>query len=187
MTIRYDHLTGLEFDHGRRDCYELARDFYWDNYGIRLSPVARPDDWWDHGMNLYMDGFRDEGFEVIHPLPRDIRVGDGFLMAVYRDTMRRTALENREKVANHCAVYLGQGKILHHYYGRRSEVETYKGLWQNTTVAILRHKDVPLVQSTAGTIDYMDLLPPHLKAKLEKAKEILSGQQGEGGLCPVNG
>lgn len=173
--IKYDHLLGLEFKHGTRDCYELARDFYRDNFQIELEPIARPDKWWDHGLNLYMDLFRSQGFEVIHCLPRDIRVGDGFLMAVYVDGARQTPLENKSRVANHCAIHVGQGRILHHVYGRLSDVENYKGVWFNTTVAILRHKDVPAVIDKPTVVNFMTLLPPAKRAKLEAAIGAVSG------------
>lgn len=130
MRLRYEHLEGLEFKHGKRDCYELVRDFYRENFRLNLRNYARPDNWWDHGMNLYMDNYRKEGFRLVDCAPHDIRVGDVILMAIH------------SQVPNHAAIYVGNGKILHHAIGRRSECELYKGLWFNTTVAVIRHPEV---------------------------------------------
>lgn len=42
----------------------------------------------------------------------------------------------------HAAIYIGDGMILHHFYGKKSVIELYKGLWFNTTVAVYRRPDV---------------------------------------------
>jgi cell wall-associated NlpC family hydrolase len=174
MTITYDNLLGLEFKHGSQDCYSLVRAFYKQNYNLDFPDIARPDDWWDHGLNLYMDHFKEIGFDAVNVRPQDLRIADGFLMAVYRGSARLSSSENKGKVANHSAVYIGDGKILHHMYGRLSSVENYTGMWFNTTVAVLRHKDVPIVKPVFEKIDLMTLLPPNKRAKLEAASKLIS-------------
>jgi hypothetical protein len=59
-------------------------------------------------------------------------------------------------------------------YGRLSSVENYTGMWFNTTVAVLRHKDVPIVKPVFEKIDLMTLLPPNKRAKLEAASKLIS-------------
>lgn len=44
---------------------------------------------------------------------------------------------------NHAAIYLGDGLMLHHLYGRLSERAVYGGYWQERTIFTLRHKDMP--------------------------------------------
>lgn len=155
MSIKYEHLLGFQFDHGSRDCYELARDFYRDNWGIELRNHARPDDWWLHGMNLYMDFFYGEGFRTIDIDYKDLRPGDGFLMHIDSD------------VANHCAMYLGGDEILHHRYGRLSEVETFSAKWRRRVLATLRHPQVILKPEDKKTIQLEDILPPSFKIMFE--------------------
>lgn len=129
--LKYNHLLGLEFVHGKRDCYEIVRDFYRDNFVIYLKSYARPHHWWEHGLDLYQANYAAEGFSVVD----SPEVGDVILMAV------------NSTVPNHAAVYLGNNRILHHYMNRRSEDVMYKGLWKNTTCVVLRHKDAQVVSN----------------------------------------
>lgn len=128
--MRYEHLKGMKFEHGVQDCYTILRQFYQDNFNITLGDYARQDGWWDKGQNLYVDNFRKEGFHLVDSPRWELKKADVILMAM------------RSPVANHCAIYLGDGNILHHFYGRFSNVELYKGLWYNATVGVIRHKDV---------------------------------------------
>ena len=154
MTLRYDHLLGIPFTHGKDDCFALARRFYFDNWGVKLTNYARPDDWWDKDLDLYMKYFVKEGFQAIDVNPRDYLPGDGFLMNVISDK------------ANHCAMYLGDGKILHHRYGLLSCVDAYDHGWRLRNVAVLRHKQVVIAPSELRTFDLMEALPPQFRASL---------------------
>ena len=164
MTIRYDHLLGIPFVHGSDDCFGLARRFYQDNWGIKLTNYARPDEWWDKGMDLYMQYFIKEGFYAIDVNPREYLPGDGFLMNVISDK------------ANHCAMYLGDGKILHHRYGRLSEVEAYDQGLCRRTLAVLRHKQVVIAPSELRTFDLMEALPPQMRQALSEAEQQVRGR-----------
>ena len=122
-------LEGRQFAHGILDCFTLFKDFLWREYQIRVSNYDREDDWWNNGGDLYsIDRLNDEGFFQITDEPRR---GDIILMNV------------RSKVANHAAVYLGDGTILHHLHGRLSRKEAYGGYWAERTMLIVRHKDMP--------------------------------------------
>lgn len=142
--LHYEHLKGMQFKHGVQDCYTILRMFYQDNFGISLSDYAREDGWWDKGQNLYIDNFRREGFHLIDSPRWELQPADVVLMAM------------RSPVANHCGIYTGNGNILHHFYGRLSNEELYKGMWYNSTVAMLRHKDVVITDSFEA-INIMDL------------------------------
>lgn len=157
MTLKTEHLIGIPFEHGKDDCYEMLRRFYKDNYGIELRDYARPDNWWEVGLNLYSDNYAAEGFQVVDVGLREVRVGDVFLMAV------------RSSVANHCAIYVGDGLILHHFFGRRSCIEHYKGLWRNTTTAIIRHRAVVARPDEEKTVDLMTLLPANKRKIAQEA------------------
>ena len=137
----------------------MARRFYKDNFGIELEELARPNDWWAHGLNLYADNFWRNGFRPVEGPPRDWLPGDAFLM------------QFRASVANHGAIYLGDNKILHHVYGRMSNVETYSSVWRRITVAVLRHKDAHIADEPLKTLDLGTLLPERQRVMLglEKA------------------
>lgn len=127
--------VGIDFSHGTTDCYGLIRKVYAEVFRIQLRDYARPDEWWDHPeeYNLYRDNIEKEGFRVVESdLAKDREVGDIILMAI------------QSTVPCHGAIYIGNGKILHHFYGRKSSIENYCRIWKNTTVAIYRHKDLKI-------------------------------------------
>lgn len=122
-------LRGRAFHHGVLDCYTLVQDYYQRELGIALPDFARVDEWWvpdadGNVQNLYVDHFQEAGFVgVAQPLQRH----DVLLMQVKSDRL------------NHAAVYLGEGKILHHLYGRPSCEDVWGGYWQRHTGKVLRH------------------------------------------------
>ncbi|BAQ50283.1 NlpC/P60 family protein [Methylobacterium aquaticum] len=165
--IKTDGLLGREFKHGESDCYSLMRDFYRLNFGIEVPDLARPDSWWEpdaegRHLNLYLDHYQWAGFGLVTSMqPSDWLPGDVLLMAI------------RSEVANHGAILLPDGKIIHHFAGSLSQIEPYsRPIWRDTTVAILRHPEVDgskLVDETE--IDAWDLIPQRVREKLEEARQ----------------
>lgn len=166
MDLKYDGLIGRQFQHGKTDCYDLIRTFYEMNFGLKLRNYARPDDWWDLGFDLYREAFHDEGFRVLNCHPSEYQIGDVFLMAV------------RSTTANHAGVLVENNKILHHLWGRRSLIEPYRGLTRNTTLMVLRHKDI-VIEKNHEKIDVMEYLPDAVRQKIAAA--LLRGGSGESG------
>ena len=117
-------LVGRQFHHGVLDCYALIQDWYARERGIVLPHFDRPDDWWHKGGDLYMQNFAAAGFARCNP---PLQEGDVILMQV------------RAPVANHAAVYLDGGHILHHLFGRLSSRDVYGGQWQEMTRAVVRY------------------------------------------------
>lgn len=154
MTIRYEHLLGKAFEFGKQDCYTPIRDFYLDNYGIELPNYARPANFWEFGMDMYMDRFRKNGFSVLHCHPSELQVGDVFLMSIHAD------------VVNHAGVLIERGRMLHHMVKQISTVVPYAGIWRNNTMAIVRHRDV-LAPSPTSRTDILELVPGHIRRKLD--------------------
>lgn len=154
MTLRYEHLKGLPFQHGTSDCYSIARNFYKDNFDLDLPDFARPENWWEKGLNLYMDHFYDAGFRILDIHPRDWIPGDAFLMSILSNT------------TNHCGMYLGGNSMLHHLYGQLSSVVTYSNPWRNRTTAVVRHKDITPKMITPKQFDISSVLSPVKKREL---------------------
>lgn len=119
--------TGRPFVHGLLDCYSLIRDWYEGEKGITLPDYPREHEWWNKGFDLYQNYYAEAGFERRGPgeVPQP---GDVLLMQV------------RSKVPNHGAIYLGDGKILHHPCDRLSGIEVYGGLWYKSTTHVLGFK-----------------------------------------------
>lgn len=165
MKIRYEHLLGLHFEHGKQDCYSIIRQFYADNFGIHLTDYVRPDQWWNTpGLNFYMDLHEREGFRVVDVRPRDYQIGDLLLVAIHAE------------VPHHAGIFIGgQKPILHHYSNRLSEVTHLSAMWRNCLTAVIRHKDVPKIEEDVEVINAIDLLAPKFKARIrEEAPELLS-------------
>lgn len=118
-------LVGRAFAHGVLDCYTLVRDWYRRERGIVLPDFERDDGWWLKGGDLYMQQFEAAGFERIDG---PLQVGDGILMQILAP------------VANHAAVYIGDGQILQHLYGRLSSRDVYGGFYRESTRAVVRYR-----------------------------------------------
>jgi proteasome lid subunit RPN8/RPN11 len=121
-------LVGRSFAHGVLDCYTLVRDWYRHERQILLPDFKRCDGWWHEGADLYMKNYRAAGFRPIAE-GDPLEVGDVILMQI------------RAEVANHAGVYIGNGLMLHHRYGRLSNREVYGGYWLENTRQILRYGD----------------------------------------------
>jgi len=123
-------LIGRDFSHGVLDCYALIRDWYKQERGIQLPDFPRPDDWWNDGKSdLYTDGFKSAGFRLLGD--DDVLLeGDMILMQI----------RSGNGVPNHGGVYIGDGLILHHQYGRLSTRDVYGGYFQEVTRSILRYQ-----------------------------------------------
>ncbi len=126
-------LIGREFSYGILDCYTLIQDYYKEEFGIDLiDPIDKNidhhDGWWLKGYKFYEENYEAFGWERVNDAPRK---GDVVLMQI------------RSKTPNHAAVYLGDGHILHHLYGRLSSRDVYGGYWRETTRYMIRYKGKP--------------------------------------------
>jgi cell wall-associated NlpC family hydrolase len=82
----------------------------------------------------------------------------------------------RSKIANHAGVFVENGKMLHHFVGRLSAVEDYRALWRNSTVMVLRNKDVHVEPPKPQVADFAEFLPNVIRSKLAQAP-LQSGPQ----------
>lgn len=113
------------FIHGSWDCYGLVRDWYKQERGIVLPDFERTDNWWTRGENLYVRNYADAGF---YSHASELQPGDIILMQYKADEI------------NHAGIYIGDGKMFHHMYGRLSEVVPYGGIWRERTLLTLRYR-----------------------------------------------
>jgi cell wall-associated NlpC family hydrolase len=168
MLLKTDTLIGKTFTIGRQDCYTLVRDFYTQNFDLSMRNYARPDVFWEYDMPLYTDNFHKEGFRSVDVSARELEPGDLLLMAV------------KSKVANHAAVVMPDGMILHHLYGQLSRCEPYRDAWRNMTVAVLRHPDVRYQAPVETAATLLEVLPAHVRQRY--LDTIANTGPREGGL-----
>ncbi len=135
-------LLGRAFVHGVQDCWQVCADWYAREHGLEFERFEREDGWWERadGPSLYEEQFEAAGF---YPVDRPER-GDMIVMEVGR-TFR----------PNHAGIYLGTEPLLpgeatsvfgpgpfllHHLYGKPSEITVFGGPWWERTRMILRHR-----------------------------------------------
>ncbi len=153
--IKYEHLLGTPWKYGSDDCYGIVRRFYKDNYEIDLPNYARPDYFWEKGMNMYMDRFMKNDFRVLQCHPVEYMPGDVFLMSI------------QSTVVNHAGVLIDNGKMLHHLVNQVSTITPYKGIFRNNTVAVVRKEGIPDLRVTEQA-EILDFVSPRTRRKIEE-------------------
>ncbi len=120
-------LLGRPYCYGLFDCWELVRDWQQRENGVQLPRLAdAPDGWW-YERDLVPALCEQAGLVRV---AGDLRAGDVVLMR----------LDPESVGADHAAVYVGDGDILHQLRDRLSEKTRYGGYWQRATISVLRAK-----------------------------------------------
>jgi proteasome lid subunit RPN8/RPN11 len=136
-----ESLLGKPFVHGVWDCWATCESYYRKYHGIEFPKYVRKDRWWEEKetTSFYEEFHEEAGFYRVD----DLKPGDMIVMQI-----------GRSYHPNHAGIYLGEmsefegqklfGKtlMLHHMYGKNSEVIVYGGQWHQRTRMILRHKEV---------------------------------------------
>ena len=156
---KYEPYRGKHYVAGIQDCLTIVSQAYKELFEITLTNYARPTGWEDYPeFNFFERFYSREGFSNPTNNVNDLREGDALLMAVAGN------------FTNHCALYLGQGMILHHLTGQLSSIVPYTYQWQSRVKLVLRHKDREAKICRHGA-QLLELLPPHLKLRLARRLE----------------
>lgn len=118
------HLRGRVFEYGHADCGTLVRDAFM-LMGLDLPDHPRGDMDADAAADYWQKHLARIGF---------VRVSDG----LEGGDVVLTAYGGH---ANHAALYLGGGEILHHAYNQLSRREAYNQWWQERTHSVWRHPE----------------------------------------------
>lgn len=119
---------GRPYVYGTLDCFTIVRDYYQREFSIDLPEIERPNFWWKHGGNLYVEHYAKYGF--VRLADEAPRIGDVFLIQMMSD------------VPNHAAIYVGDQKILHHVQNRLSSIDVWGGMWSRCMTHHLRHQSL---------------------------------------------
>ena len=121
----FNSLIGREYQFGFQDCFEAARDWYFQE-GIEL-PAREPfeDDWWEKGLNYFTEDYINSwGFSKV----TEPQKGDLLIFNV------------ESIVGNHCGVYLGNDVFFHHAQKRLSCRENLYPFWIKHLMSIYRYE-----------------------------------------------
>ncbi|WP_028536379.1 NlpC/P60 family protein [Paludibacterium yongneupense] len=118
-------LFGRPYISEKYDCYGFVRDYYRMECGIEIPDYERHEFWWRNGQNLIMDNFQQAGFHAISGEPRR---QDVLIIAI------------NSEVANHVAIYCGDGLFAHQPSNKLSLCEPYSDEWKQKTLAVVRHE-----------------------------------------------
>ena len=106
---KVEPLEGRHFISGVFDCYSMVRDFYKKKLKVKLNDFPRDCTWWKNGENLILENFENENFFEVSP--NKAKKNDVFIFTIGGG------------VANHLAIFLGDGKIIHHLKDKVSCME----------------------------------------------------------------
>lgn len=145
----YKHLIGRKYVDGKQDCYGIIRAYYQDLHNLPLKNFARPTLFWqDKSFDLIHQVMGRDRWESVGVNIRDLQIGDVLIFAI------------RSTTANHLAVYVGNGMMLHHAWSKLSNVESLTQSWTSRLLMIARHPDIRLEYDKKEIIE---LLPAHVK------------------------
>lgn len=133
-------LLGRPFVHGVWDCWQVCADWYQREWGLEFPRYEREDGWWERAdsVSLYDAHYEAAGFCRVETPQR----GDMIVMAVGRTVH-----------PNHAGIYLGEDAalpgevsgvvgagpfLLHHLYGRLSEMIVFGEPWWARARMVLR-------------------------------------------------
>lgn len=117
-------LIGRPFVYGVLDCWSLVREYLLEKLSLDLPDQPRLGHWWKRGENrleeyLLAHGFRPVGKPETHDL---------ILFRV------------RSDVPNHVAVYVGDGRMLHHPADGLSCEIPFRHEWQRSLYGFMRYQ-----------------------------------------------
>ncbi|MDX0230238.1 hydrolase Nlp/P60 [Sinorhizobium meliloti] len=121
-------LVGRKWAWGTHDCFGLIRDGIKDYAGIEIPDFHREWLWWEKGLDIITQQFKDAGFTEVDG---DWRHCDVIGMRIWPS-----------KVVNHLGLFLHPDVMLHQMLGRLSVREVYGGVYRHATVLHLRHEQL---------------------------------------------
>jgi cell wall-associated NlpC family hydrolase len=119
-------LMGRPYIYNVFDCWTLVRDYYQMNHKIELPVWPRPIQWMKDNPSLLTDNWQKIGFIEISK--SNIQPGDGILFKL-----------SRTENFDHCGIYLGEEKFIHHFLNRYSETSHLSQYRSFQNALVVRH------------------------------------------------
>lgn len=119
--------VGKTFNIGYSDCFSLVRDYYFNEFGIKIKDYSRDKLWKSKTPNLITDNFKNEGFYEIQM--EDLCKYD---LIIIKDP--------KFNIPCHIMIYMGKNEILHHPNNSKSMLQIYSEDYQQLSEIFLRHE-----------------------------------------------
>lgn len=147
---------GLPYIPEVNDCFQAVRRSF-EPLGIEIRDYAFPSDFWDFEDNMYERLFRREGFYAVDmdnwvPQPYDVLMVAGSTAVSF---------------ATHFGVLTEDSRVYHHYTGRFSSVDAFKGVWRHP-LRVIRHEKFRDQVAPEKHFDVTELMPDHVRARFTR-------------------
>ena len=116
-------LLGRVYDFGTTDCWTLVRDYYIENFNIKLPMIKFEKDFYHKGINYFEDLINPWGGEIV----KTPQKGDIIYFQIDND------------IPNHCGIYLDEDKFIHHH-SKRLSCTDFLPRWQKYIKTYVRIK-----------------------------------------------
>jgi len=123
-STKIDTLLGRVYNFGTQDCWTLVRDYYIKEFNYRLPMIEFEEDFYETGLDYFGGSIGPWGGEEVSSPKK----GDVILFKIHND------------IENHCGVYIGQGKYIHHMKDRLSCTESIYSGWGKYITRYIRCK-----------------------------------------------
>jgi len=118
---------GKNFNIGYNDCFSLVRDYFFNEFAIKIKDYSRNKFWKSNDPHLITDNFKKEGFYEI--TSNELRKHD---IIVIEDP--------KTNIPCHLMIYLGNNEILHHPNNTQSCIQIYSDDYRKLSKIFLRHE-----------------------------------------------
>ena len=120
----FNNYIGRDFEWGVSDCFTLVRDFYKEKLNIEIGDYPREEGWAEKFGPLFDKYLGKENFKEV----KNLKKYDGILFR-----------SRKEGCSTHCAIYLGEGLMLHQPRNTVSRIDDYDERFKRITNKIVRH------------------------------------------------
>ena len=123
-TTKVSSLLGRVYKFGSQDCWTLVRDYYLKEFKIKLPMIEFDEEFYSKGLDYFGRHMEPWGGEEV-TTPKK---GDVIIFKIMND------------IENHCGVYIGEGKYIHHMKDRLSCTESIYSGWGKYITRYIRCK-----------------------------------------------
>lgn len=124
---RKNNYLDRKFEIGKSDCFSLVRDYYLNEFKIKISDYQRKNGWFDENTEIIFQNFEKEGFRLLENNEK----WEKYDILTFGKT---------ERELFHFMIYLDNEIILHHPHDKYSIIEKLSDSKKRHIKAVFRYK-----------------------------------------------